>query len=731
MLDRFMFITSQNPFSTGVRGQMSKYDGTRITQWGLTAPGLQETGPAAARTDALLGFEIETFDDASIFSANDSGNIGIGSVASCTVETSEIAWKGNSVAMSKGAGAGSCHMQILSRSPVNINNIIEDRCSMNVFIPRTAYRQLAQSGRAISVYFGSDAVLTSNYYRYDFQIGRLVEGWNTLIFDFSTFPANDFGFTQGLPDDTAIISYKYEILTAESASTPTIIWDNLVKVDQGGTVPSFVDSTGSVFTAGSSQSWNMRVTFIDDAGNESNSGPTGVLANNTTGETSFAQILWDDVPISANPACVRRDLYRTLAGGSEYLFLATIFDNVETSYEDTTPDASLGITTPPEVGSQIFDNSPPPSSGIHTVWKRTAFLAGDPLNPNLLYYSRFDLPEAFPFANALEFDERITGLFSTHLGLVVTTETSYWRVIGDNPDYTVDKVLQGFGGVGARAVGTARETGWVIDRDGMRLYDLRETIKISEVIRDRVDGFYKGTLEDTHSAHSRKHNGIYWLTKDASGVYSDIYAYQYMLDELRQGWFSQIVPNPTDFNILSLWEIEDANGDYQLHCGTDEGMVFELFSDNSLNWVDAAGQTRAITMEIQTAFTRLGGKGGSPYDAQYEAATGRVSPRFIELRAKENTGAAHTWTVTVETSDSASENATIRATTDIIFAFPAGVSLLRLSMQDLIPGEYVRLTVKNEEKNKDLNLMGLRIDYHLRPGQYAVTGSPAGGGGRN
>jgi hypothetical protein len=160
-------------------------------------------------------------------------------------------------------------------------------------------------------------------------------------------------------------------------------------------------------------------------------------------------------------------------------------------------------------------------------------------------------------------------------------------------------------------------------------------------------------------------------------------------------------------------------------------MVFELFSDNSLNWVDAAGQTRAITMEIQTAFTRLGGKGGSPYDAQYEAATGRVSPRFIELRAKENTGAAHTWTVTVETSDSASENATIRATTDIIFAFPAGVSLLRLSMQDLIPGEYVRLTVKNEEKNKDLNLMGLRIDYHLRPGQYAVTGSPAGGGGRN
>ena len=39
------------------------------------------------------------------------------------------------------------------------------------------------------------------------------------------------------------------------------------------------------------------------------------------------------------------------------------------------------------------------------MWKRTAFLAGDPLNPNLLYFSRFDLPEAFPLSNAIEFDD--------------------------------------------------------------------------------------------------------------------------------------------------------------------------------------------------------------------------------------------------------------------------------------------------------------------------------------
>jgi hypothetical protein len=358
-----------------------------------------------------------------------------------------------------------------------------------------------------------------------------------------------------------------------------------------------------------------------------------------------------------------------------------------------------------------------------TIWKRTAFIAGDPLNPNVLAYSRYDLPEAFPLVNAIEFDERITGLFKTYLGMMITTETSYWRIIGDNPDYTVDKVIQGFGGVGARGVGTAREIGWATDRDGLRLYDLQQTIKVSEVIRDRVDDFYKGTLEDSHTEHSRKHNAITWFTKDSDGVYSDIYMYQYMIDDVRRGWFSQMVPNPTTFNIMHTWEIEDSVGDFKYYAGGDDGMVYELMADDSLNWVSANGAERAIALEIKTAFMRLG---AIPEVLETEGVSGRVTPRFIELRAKENTGAAHTWTVTVETSDSADESATVRDSQDITFEFPAGVSLLRLSPQDLTSGEYVRLTIKNEEKDKDLQIMGVKIYYHVRPGQFNVTGAAGG-----
>jgi pyruvate kinase len=111
--------------------------------------------------------------------------------------------------------------------------------------------------------------------------------------------------------------------------------------------------------------------------------------------------------------------------------------------------------------------------------------------------------------------------------------------------------------------------------------------------------------------------------------------------------------------------------------------------------------------------------------------SGRVSPRWIEFRAKEENGLAHTWTITVDTADSAAENVTPRDTADITFAFPAGVSLLRLSLADLTPAEYMRLTIKNEEKDVDVSIMGVKVEFNVRPGQFAVTGAQVTGAGQN
>jgi len=704
-LGRFMYITSQNPFNVGDRGQMSKFDGTRITQWGLTAPGDQET-------------LIEGFNDSTAFTPTN---------ASATNSTLP-AWDGTSTAMTKETASTEASIEILNRSPFAINNIIADRALMQAYISREDYASLAVSGRAISIYVGSSSVLTNDYYRYDFQIGRLIPGWNTLIMDFSTFPSGDFGVTVGTPDDNALASYRFEVITNNASDTPTVYWDDFVSLDQGGASPTFGDPGGAVFNQAATAIWKLQVTFVDEYGNESNAGPTSVSADNTTGVTNYGKIDWAEIPTATSSTVVKRNLYRTVAGGAEFLFLGTINDNVATTYEDTTPDASLGTNTPPALGDDIFDNSPPPSAGITVLWKRTAFLSGDPLNPNLLYYSRYDLPEAFPLANTIELDDRITGMFKTYLGLVITTETAFWRVIGDNPDYTVDQVIEGFGGVGPRGVGTARETGWVVDREGMRLYDLRETIKISEVIRDRVDAFYAATLEDTHTAHSKVNNALMWFVKDSNGLYTDVYLYQYMIDDIKRGWFSEVVFAPSDFNITQAWEVENSDGDSIFYAGTDKGMVFELFSPDSLNWVNETGQVRAIEMLLQTPFMRLG---ANPEAKELEGTTGRVTPRLIELRAKEESGQAHEWTVTVQTSDSAAEDAPVRDSQEMTFTFPAGVSLVRIPPLDLTSAEYVRLIIQNTEKDKDLRIMGCKMFYKVRPGNYVVDGQPVEGGGQN
>lgn len=720
-LDRFLFITSQEPFDVGKRGQMSKYDGTRISQWGLDAPGGQEIRFIDAGNTEQTGTPIESFDDASVFTESN---------ATATDSTSP-AWRGTSTKMVKGTSSTSSYIELLNQTPFFINTITEDRAKMQVFIPRASYRDLATSGRCLSVYLGSGATIAAPYYRYDFQIGRLFEGWNTLVFDFSTLPSGDFGETFGEPDDDNLASMRFEIITNNATDTPTVYWDRFVSLDQGAPALALASAGGSIFPRATGSTWSYRVTFVDDAGFESNAGVTNSVSN-TTGVTDYGEVALTALPVSKNPAVVKRLIYRTVASGSTYLFHSTINDNVTTDVTDTTSDVSLGTDQPPLLGDLIFDHAPPPSAGICLIWKRTAFLAGDPLNPNILAFSRFNLPQAFPIQNAIEFDERITGLFSTYLGVVVTTETSYHRILGDNPDYTVDKVIDGFGCIGPRAVGTGREVGWATDRDGLRLYDLRQALKISEVIRDRVDAFDKSALEDTHTVHTKKDNALLWFTKDSDGVYSDIYQYQYMLDEIRKGWFSQIIPNPTTFDIQHMWEIEDSNGDFKVYAATKGGQVHEMFSANALNWVDDDASERPITLEMQSPYMRLG---VTDEATGLTGASGRVVPRYVELRIKENTGAAHTWTLTLDTSDSASENATIRATQDITFDFKAGQSLMRLPTLDLIPGEYVRYKLTNAELNKDVSIMGIKIYFLVRDGQFAVTGEAGsgvvGGGGQN
>jgi hypothetical protein len=59
-----------------------------------------------------------------------------------------------------------------------------------------------------------------------------------------------------------------------------------------------------------------------------------------------AAIKLTGLEVSSDPRVTGRAIYRTVAGGTEFRYVASI-DNVVTTFTDTTPDAQLGATSPP------------------------------------------------------------------------------------------------------------------------------------------------------------------------------------------------------------------------------------------------------------------------------------------------------------------------------------------------------------------------------------------------
>lgn len=869
MFGRFMLITGQDPYKSGRRGDFLKYDGFKVAGWGVEAPGRNAT-------------VMEGFEDTSNFTTQ-----------SCTITAQEeVAWVDKAFKMVKTAGASSCSFQSLNNPGVAVNTTIEDRVELRLFIPQSEFRKIANVGTAISVYFGSDVNLNNNYYRYDFTIGQLQSGWNTLSFDFSTFPSGSVGQTVGLPDDNSLKSYKFEAF-ASSYGTPlemTLYWDHLVSLDEGVATPTF-SGTGAIFNAGAGQTWNWKVTYVNEDGIESNAGPasvagdltssgsglatdvvedfdsttgfstngtnsislettsktegtgsielnksdTGVTTgriqkttlsadltnaldsilyldvflptgdrsklatnglevtlsddtsfNNTmkfqfdrteitegdwttlsmnllaaddtngavdisdiksiridwlfasasstsstlrvdnlriTETTNFASVELTNVPVSEDEGVVARNVYRTVAGGTDYLFVGRINDNSTTTFTDSVSDGALGTQTPPEEGL-YNDNSGPPNCAMLKVWKRTVFMAGDPLNPNVLYFSRDDNPEAFPIINGFELDTPITGIFETSLGLVVTTENDLWRVIGDNPDYFVDKVRRNMGNVGFRACNETRLYGWATDRDGVRLFDLKDTNKISDVIRDQFDALNKENLRDAWSLHSRRHNLIMFVFKNASGTYDTAYIYQYgPNDEIRGGWWWKL-SFPSDLEFLDAEEFEDSIGDFHVYAGGNDGMIYELFDEDTANWQNASGGQTAIELEMTTPYIRAGILG-----VELEGQTGRWKPIFVELRAKEKNGLSQQWTVQMDVATGVDDDQTVDDTETITFDFPAGRALQRYRTRSLTAAEYVRFTIKNAELDRDPTFFGLRLYNDVRPSQFTVVGDLPGGQG--
>ena len=702
-----MFITNQNPDLIGNSNTLVKYDGLEITRWGLRAPGEEPN----------VTHHITTVGSAPPTGPNNTWIPTNASAVADTVTTRD----GYSISMTKtSTGSTNAYIESVLATPLSANSSHYGSISLYVFIPLGELTKLANAN-AIDIYMGSTTQLSTgitipdfstNYYRWQVPIGELFEGWNLITLGTST-TSTDEAFDSrltiaGSVTLTNLQSIRLGINSAASATLPASIRWSFLQSFTRGNLTSAEGSAGSVFA--NADVFSYKITFVNKQGFESNAGPKSADLTLTAGRDA---ITITAIPVSADPQVIARKLYRTVSTGSLWIFVDRIEDNSTTTYSDIIADTSLGETSPPEAGDVSIDHSTPPQMGIIKLWRRTMFGAGDPSNPNSVFFSDSEETEGWPQLNIFTLDAKVTAIYETYSALIVETELGKWQVTGDNPDFRFDKIINNIGCVGRRAAGETRIEGWAIDRDGLRLYDANNPVKISEPIRDKFEDFTKTYLEYTHSRHVKNDNAIIMCIPGVTqySFNADNYVYQYPVDEVGQGWWWQL-KLPSSVNILELAEVEDSDGEFHLYFGSTDGMIYELFDRDAKSWATATS-SEAIATTITTKWLRLGQLG-----EQSDFSTGRVSPRFIEMITD---GDACTWTITIETATGPNQT-TATGSVDVPIVFGnANERLMRYPIKNTLqPGEYIRVTATQATIAVHSEILALRLYFHVQPGQFAI-----------
>ena len=191
------------------------------------------------------------------------------------------------------------------------------------------------------------------------------------------------------------------------------------------------DATGGSLTAGTYQ---VQYTYVRKSGStvacESNPSPAGSAVS--SGSDSLDIV----VTPSTDPQVTKVRLYRTISGGSDFLYLGE-YTNDSSIKVNGASDSSLGA----EVET---DHDPPVNAHWFTVWNDSGWLLGDVNNPDWLYFSNRFLPEYFPPEQYLELgdanDPLQCAVPSVGMLGVFSRKTKY-RIVGN--------ILSGYVGIEA------------------------------------------------------------------------------------------------------------------------------------------------------------------------------------------------------------------------------------------------------------------------------------------
>jgi hypothetical protein len=306
----------------------------------------------------------------------------------------------------------------------------------------------------------------------------------------------------------------------------------------------------------------------------------------TVSACSVAVLTSQQVTLSSIPTATaglgvdQRKLYRTTLDGATFYWLATINDNVTTTFVDNIPDTALGAL-------MEEDHDPLPSGCKFACWWDNRLWVADH-DDNILYYSDIDVPEQFDIGSRYirmresEANDEITQIVPFKDNLYVFKKNAIYAIQAyANGEYGQFLCNKDFGCVAPWSMADCNNLLMFLSNRGFELYNGCESyandfsIKIGTTVKT-IDPLYYDYIS---AMHNRPYHEVWFSVPNRTGgLAAETIVYNY---ETNKWFFFQFHKTPsclveTKTSIKSLVNYMGTQDGYLLQC--DSG-----YRDNTTN----------------------------------------------------------------------------------------------------------------------------------------------------
>ena len=293
------------------------------------------------------------------------------------------------------------------------------------------------------------------------------------------------------------------------------------------------------------------------------------------------------IPVSANTRVTARNIYRTVASGAVYNFVARVANNTDTTYTDNIADGSLDttITAPTDYGV-------PPAFQFMCLHKSRIFGLKIAANQARVYYSDIragtSYPDVFPAANFFDVKkddgEVGTAINEDNFGQLVVQKPS--AVIKVNTDTDDPVGWSGFSNVlsvnGCIApwsvakthVGVIYLTRYAENKKRLMVWNGQNSEPIFEELEPILSAILSTRLNDIVACY---YNGSYYFSysdPDSGNTFNDRVL---IIDLISQSW----VIDKKNIDCFSRWAVGTDNG--ELYSGTSDTTGFVYREDTNIH----------------------------------------------------------------------------------------------------------------------------------------------------